>query len=43
MDSSTPKIVKCNIPYVLNDPERVWEIRTGTLAIFFCKIQESET
>ncbi|MEA5488040.1 MULTISPECIES: NHLP bacteriocin export ABC transporter permease/ATPase subunit [Pseudanabaena] len=43
MDSSTPKIVKGNIPYVLNDPERVWEIRTGTLAIFFCKIQESET
>jgi hypothetical protein len=43
MNSSTPKIVKGNIPYVLNDPDRVWEIRTGTLAIFFRKIQESET
>lgn len=44
MDNSTQKskIVKGNIPFVLNDPNHVWEIRTGALAIFFCKIQEQE-
>ena len=43
MNISTPKIVKGNIPFVLNDPDRVWEIRTGALAIFFRKIHENET
>lgn len=42
MSISTPTIVKGNIPFVLNDPDRVWEIRTGTLAIFLRKIQEHE-
>lgn len=43
MNISTPKIVKGNIPFILNDPDQVWEIRAGALAIFFCKIQENAT
>jgi NHLM bacteriocin system ABC transporter ATP-binding protein len=43
MNTSASKIVKGNIPLVLNDPNQVWEIRTGALAIFFRKIQEHET
>ncbi|MBD2179207.1 NHLP bacteriocin export ABC transporter permease/ATPase subunit [Pseudanabaena sp. FACHB-1998] len=42
MSISPPTIVKGNIPFVLTDPDRVWEIKTGTLAIFFRKIQEQE-
>ncbi len=45
MNISTQKsqIVKGNIPFVLNDPDYVWEVRTGALAIFFRKFQENET
>ncbi len=42
MNISNPKVVKGNAPLVLNDPDRVWEVYTGTLAIFFRKIQENE-
>jgi NHLM bacteriocin system ABC transporter ATP-binding protein len=43
MNNSTPKIVKGNIPFVLDETDRVWEIHAGALAIFFRKIQEHET